>query len=279
MKKLFLIISIVIIAGSVFVGCEKESSNQETKNLQDLNFDMIDDYSDDISNFHYYFMDKYIRNLNHTNNAPLNSLLKDELSKFDFKNIHITNETYYYIDNYTNDNINKLINELVSKNFSFNTLMIDYNLANIDTTLLSLILKEIDANFMNILTQSTSEYDFMNTYKKFVTNKLSTLREPQKKFEYICAKFFADIYLSSFDYVTEYYFSTDSKGKKWENFKGMVKEAWNNVKPIVYADAAGAVIGAIEGAAAGPEGIVAVGMVEACKGSAYASAAVIASNH
>lgn len=86
------------------------------------------------------------------------------------------------------------------------------------------------------------------------------------KDEYFYAKLFSEVYLSSINYLSSYLYGQD-KGPRWEKFKGMLKEAWEITRPIVAADAGGAVVGAMVGVTSGP-GIVVSGMASACGTSA-----------
>lgn len=92
------------------------------------------------------------------------------------------------------------------------------------------------------------------------------MKNVEMKDEYFYAKLFSEVYLSSINYLSSYLYGQD-KGPRWEKFKGMLKEAWEITRPIVAADAGGAVVGAMVGVTSGP-GIVVSGMDSACGTSA-----------
>lgn len=133
-------------------------------------------------------------------------------------------------------------------------------LTTLNTVLITTKYSNIDVKVPEIIEKSENFEEFRSDYLNFIEQELSDI---QTKDEYMYVRFFADVYLSSIEYVTEFLFKDNSKGKFWDT----VKAAWNIAKPIVAADASGAVAGAMAELVTGP-GVVATGMGGACGCSA-----------
>lgn len=98
-------------------------------------------------------------------------------------------------------------------------------------------------------------------YKRYVNGLLSDINN---SYEYMCIKFYTDMYLSSFTTWCNILNGDRSKvslKKKdswlsgaWKKVKAKAKETWKELKPVVSADAEGAVAGAMVGACAGGVG-------------------------
>jgi hypothetical protein len=93
--------------------------------------------------------------------------------------------------------------------------------------------------------------DFQNTFYEDVENLVAS----DEINDYFAIKVFTDVYFSSFETWVQNLEERRSPQKEaswWDNFKTKAKEVWAEVKPIVKADAEGAVTGAMVAAVAGP---------------------------
>jgi hypothetical protein len=199
------------------------------------------------------------------------NFLKKEMRNYDFKYVQLDKDNLDFSEFLSLENIKTMIS--ASEN-GYDLSMLHLSLPNaqasdlkaylatLNTKVIQTKCNNIDIKVPEIIQEAENFEEFKLNYLKFIEKELADV---QTNDEYMYIRFFADVYLSSCEYVTEFLFNSNSKGKFWE----MVKEAWEIAKPICAADAGGAVMGAMAGVAGGPGGIVGCGMVGACGNSAY----------
>ena len=136
----------------------------------------------------------------------------------------------------------------------------------LETIQISDLCVSINNEIKNLIEASETFENFEMSYNNFIQERLLFFRENSLIEEYYYAKLYSDVYLSSIDYIS-YYLCGESKGPRWDKFKSKLNEVWEEVKPIVAADAGGAVAGAITGAAAGAAVGAAAGGVGAGPGA------------
>jgi len=202
-------------------------------------------------------------------NGILNSIHEYTLD-YSFNEIVLPESSSEMVSSTITFDFYKKVNYFSTNSYSFNSLSnssyLPATLQSIDLTRLSDFFSSIDKNVCNIIEESQSFEDFTVLYANFVQVTLHQLKADGLKEDYFYAKLFSDVYVSSLDYIANY-LCDQSKGPRWDRFKGMLKEAWEIARPIVAADAGGAVVGAMAGSVSGP-GLVATGMAGACGASA-----------
>ncbi|MDR2836388.1 MAG: hypothetical protein LBV69_09425 [Bacteroidales bacterium] len=123
-----------------------------------------------------------------------------------------------------------------------------------DYLLISSKCKIIDKKAYDLFLVSNSLEEYKEKYFVFVKEELSTVTTIN---EYMSLRFFADVYMSSFESWGEYLYSNGSKALSWwEKTKQFAKDAWAELKPTVMADVGGAAGGALVGAAVGGIGAI-----------------------
>jgi hypothetical protein len=281
MKKtnIITLISVAVIALTVFVvfsSCNKEKENTDNKNQKSLQIEDINEISSEIAKFHTFAMKKFLTEIYSENDIlddnsveKMVIFFKNEMINYDFKYIKLNKDNMDFSEILSLENIETMIS-FSENSYDFSTLNLNLSnansselaiyLATLNTALIKTKCSNIDVNVPNLIINSENFEEFRLNYLDFVENELSDI---QTNDEYMYIRFFADVYLSSIEYVPEFLFKDNSKGKFWD----MLKEAWEIAKPIVAADASGAVAGAMVGAVTGP-GIVATGMAGACGSSA-----------
>lgn len=254
---------LVIFASS----CERESNNKIEKSNNDqksLNFtsDEIDSLSIMVANFHTYIIDKYLNEI-YSNRDTLNQEYYDMINRFiqeEMKNKVIIDSIDENIFDYYR--IRQIIS-ITNNGYDFSVL--DINNIEINYILISTKCKKIEDNTLILLQQSITFEDFRINYYAFINQELNQMLKNTT--EYMCIRLFAETYLSSFECWAKYLYN-DSKAGWWDNTKKYLKSAWENeLKPMVKADAGGAVGGALVGAAVGGVGAGPGAITGACGAS------------
>ena len=226
--------------------------------------------------FHTFFMKKFLAEceydvLDITTCKELIISIEREMLEYDFTHIVLSPDNIQFVDMLHLENIHTMIAFSESGNYNFSGLhlhipgqspsLLENYIATLNTRLIQEKFIRIENAFSRILYDTESFESLREMYSASVKEILSHVKTTD---EYMYIRIFADMYLSSFEYITEYLLSKNpSKGKLWDT----IKEAWNIAKPIVGADVGGAVTGAMAGTVSGP-GIVATGMAGACGASA-----------
>ncbi len=270
----------------MFSGCEKESVTNSTKSsVLPYSLNDIDVTTQEMADFHYYTMSLFLKelypNLNTLDETSLNiikSFIEKEMGNYAFKNLSPTESQIEQSLNLISLDFFSQINSIIKNNYTINVSHFQNNeleeyLSTLNFTILTAKFNLIDNIVLSLIDSSDSYEDFYQMYNNYVSGILQDIRDKNTHDEYFYSKLFADTYVSSIHYLSDYY-EVGEKGPRWDRFKGMVKEAWQQVKPIVESDAFGAVIGAMEGSLAGPPGIVTVGMTGACMASGCAAISV-----
>ena len=188
----------------------------------------------------------------------------------DFKYIKFNNDNIHFSDFLTLKNIESMLSHSTT-GYDFSKLTLELSnaksselddyLATLNTVLIETKCNSIDNKVSEIIEISESFEQFKQIYLNFVEKELANV---QSQDEYTYIRIFADIYLSTIEYMAEYLSNVNpTKGKFWD----ALKEGWNAAKPVVGADVGGAVSGALVGLITGP-GVVATGMSGACGASA-----------
>lgn len=108
---------------------------------------------------------------------------------------------------------------------------------------------------------SETPEEFEKEYNDYVSDVLSNVTDMNN---YMCIRFYTDMYMSSFVTWITYLYGENEKSTTvalaWKYVKSMLnehgKEIWKEVKPIVAVDAGGAVGGAMLGSCVGGVGAV-----------------------
>lgn len=129
------------------------------------------------------------------------------------------------------------------------------------------------AHLENLFYTSSTSEKMEVAYERYVKQRLGNMKTQQ---DYLCLRFYTDMYLSSFITWCNILYGQDGSAAKesnwwsstWKEVKQTAKEVWNEVKPIVNSDAKGAVKGAIKGLVGGVSGVGTGALKGACTSSA-----------
>ncbi len=105
----------------------------------------------------------------------------------------------------------------------------------------------IVGNTQSLIINANTYEEFLESYNQMVAG---VIFPEEDIYNYICVRFFADIFMSScitwasLGYETMSYDAKSRKTWSWANVKANAARAWNDIKPIASADAEGAVEGA-----------------------------------
>jgi hypothetical protein len=283
MKKYYVtLVALAIMAASIggimMCSCHKDPVKSAISELKSLKIEDIDKISSEMADFHTFTMRKFLTEiysekdiLDDNSVEKIVNFIKQEMRDYDFKYIQLNEDNLNFSEFLNLKNIKTMIS-LSENGYDLSGLLnldlpsaqsseLKTYLASLNTVAIQTKLNNIELNVPEIIGKSEDFEEFKSSYLKFVENELVDV---QTHDEYMYIRIFADTYLSSFEYVTEFLFQGNSKGKFWDT----VKEAWNQAKPIVAADASGAVMGAMLGVIGTGPGIVVGGMGGACAGSA-----------
>ena len=124
----------------------------------------------------------------------------------------------------------------------------------------------------NLFYTSSTPEQMEAAYEKYVEQRLGNMKTQQ---DYLCLRFYTDMYLSSFTTWCNILYGQNDGTKKsnwwksaWDKAKQTAKDVWKEVKPIVKADAKGATTGAMVGLAGGAAGVGGGAVSGACIESA-----------
>lgn len=125
----------------------------------------------------------------------------------------------------------------------------------------------------NLFYTSSTPEEMEASYERYVKQRLGNMKTQQ---DYLCLRFYTDVYLSSFTTWCNILYGQDGNAAKesnwwsstWKEIKQTAKEVWNDVKPVVKSDAKGAVKGAIKGVLGGVAGVGTGALKGACTSSA-----------
>ena len=128
------------------------------------------------------------------------------------------------------------------------------------------------AHLENLFYTSSTPEEMEAAYENYVEKRLGNMKTQQ---DYLCLRFYTDMYLSSFTTWCNILYGQNDGTKKsnwwksaWDKAKQTAKDVWKEVKPIVKADAKGAVTGAMVGLAGGAAGVGGGAVTGACVDSA-----------
>lgn len=101
------------------------------------------------------------------------------------------------------------------------------------------------AHLENLFYTSSTPEEMEAAYENYVEKRLGNMKTQQ---DYLCLRFYTDMYLSSFTTWCNILYGQNDGTKKsnwwksaWDKAKQTAKDVWKEVKPIVKADAKGAV--------------------------------------
>ena len=288
-KIVAFIAAIIILAGTIiFVGCKKEdlvkqNNTEKVEKGRKCNAYSIDDIIDDI-NVEYVYLDRntinniskevakchdyMIRMLLNSSDVDYWRLNDDfiewvydmeieEMSNYPFENGEYFQQTNNKINIST---LQQIVYDIISMdNFSSEILSSYISTIYLNTENTDSWIEEISNTFEECLSNSITYEEFVGTYSMNVDNITNTI---ENDIEYMCVRFYADMQIGSFQTWCDYLYGevsidmdTPKNTKSWWNkIKATAQEVWQDVKPVVIADAGGAVTGAMVGAAVGGVG-------------------------
>jgi hypothetical protein len=274
MRKLFLAIAVIAIiavsASIIFYACQKEKvNNNELKAvLPATEKENIDRLSSEIVQFHDYVIRKFIAEMykpddvfNEGYYLQLCDFLKYCIDEYSFS---IMEREELKNTSFTYDEIQNMIT--TSKN-DFDFSMFTCEGSDQDFDIIQLKCQRIDSIFPILLEISNTFEMFEVNYASFVNEELASI---DKIANYAPIRFFADMYIGSFKTWNESLYTDSHKRQKswWTDVKATASAVWSEIKPIVAADAGGALTGAMIGACYGAPGAVVGAVPGAASGAA-----------
>ena len=283
--KLFaVLLTVVLVAGAgIFYACEK------TKDSVKMDFSEIDKISAEIGEFHTYAMTKFIDEVSSSKDIvivdqnyinKLTLFFEKEMLNYDFKHLKLDDYPSNFSDIYDYSTYQKICST-IKKGYDFSVFSSIENTSNTKATVMlatssrivtpNYILiekkcKNIENKMESLVTINNTFKEVQTAYLKFITEELKDVTNIN---DYTYLRYYADVYISSFEYWVDYYSKNGAKG--W------LRDTWNKVKEGVAVDAGGAVAGGIYGAYTGAAAGSVVGGVGAAPGvvAGMASGAVV----
>lgn len=226
----------------------------------------IDAVSREIADYHYYALVEYMNDhycvgdsFDNTYLQKVNNFAVDAFYKYDFS--HVSKS---YSKSIAKSTIQKTIDfdflstvSLMSRDDMDFTLLSRYD-QHANAALVDEKCKLIISVFEKIFYTSKTLEEFEYNYYLTVDQELAEMRSGMK--DYMSVRFFADMCMSSFKGWCTYFYEDKGFGELsfkaanvswWDKVKQRAAAVWTEIKPLVKADAAGAVVGGLVGAAAG----------------------------
>lgn len=277
MRKKMILALTVVFTSAILMGCGKEKVKTAAQPLSVYSFDEIDLITQEMSYFHAdymtYFLNSIYPNIETIDSASYDIVRESICGKmldYPFKQCSICDSLCYLAISKIPLSLYHNITEFSQSSYDFSLLTDVESLKDmiltLETDALTDFFVSVDSVVPSIINSSKSFNDFKGAYCEYVKQTLFAMKNNRMKEEYFYAKLFSETYLSSIYYISSYLYG-GNKGPGWDRFKGMLREAWEIARPVVAADAGGAVVGAMAGTVTGP-GIVATGMAGACSSSA-----------
>ncbi len=280
MKKNILLL--VVFATFSFISCNEDQNNFTQNKFQSAqiehSYEQINLLSEEVSEFHNNVINYFLRELykptdvmNEEYLLNLRQMILDQAGNYDFKYMN------------KNDFNDELIEDDEFLLCCFNAMQYDtLNLSSLshynEDCLFDFSLIEKKSNrcaleLESLFYDSESPEEFESKYNAYIEEALGQVTD---KYNYMCIRFYADMYMSSFITWSNYLFGESNQAKKpngwlnktWDKAKAKAKKFWKDVKPIVAADAGGAVTGAMIGSVGGLPGAGAGAVKVGCATSA-----------
>lgn len=275
-KKCLIVVSLLAL-----FSCEKESEQNSfvsTKSSEYFSSTKdIDAMSEEIADFHDYFIHLFwdsIYKEGMTCDADLILAIRDIV------NDKAKTYPFVYIDKseFEKDEDDKSFVNLCFDAMKGDTLDLSYveNLygdkVDVNFALVEREANQAAAHLENLFYTSSTPEEMEAAYENYVEKRLGNMKTQQ---DYLCLRFYTDMYLSSFTTWCNILYGQNDGTKKsnwrksaWDKAKQTAKDVWKEVKPIVKADAKGAVTGAMVGLAGGAAGVGGGAVTGACVDSA-----------
>lgn len=266
MRKIKFILLFVALATFMFTSCKEDkdvfvqdqSEIQNSKKNYDYTYEEIDQISQEITTFHNDVINHFLSEMYKPNDVldeayilNLKKMILEQANNYEFK--YLNKE--YFNDNLIKDNDFLFI---CGNDNGFNFSELDkYNEKGLyDVKMIESLSNECALKLQSLLYDSETTEEFEMQYNTYVSEVLSKVTD---KNNYMCIRFYADMYMSSFITWSNYLYGGNEKGAKGSRLVGMAwkylknnlkehgKEIWNQVGDVVAADAGGAVLGAMGG--------------------------------
>lgn len=274
MKKIKFILLFVALATFMFTSCKEEkdvfvqdqSGIQSNKKNYDYTYEEIDLMSQEIASFHNdainYFLSEMYKPNDVLDKAYMLNLKKEMLEQANNYEFKYLNKEYIK-DDLINDEDFLYICMGNENGFNFSKLD-KYNEQGLyDIKMIESLSNECVLKLQSLLYDSETPEEFEMQYNTYVSEVLSKVTD---KNNYMCIRFYADMYMSSFITWSNYLYGGNEEvtkgsrllGSAWtylkKGLKEHGKEIWNEVGDVVAIDAGGAVTGAMAGSAIGGVG-------------------------
>mgnify|MGYP004552061997 FL=1 len=275
-KKCLIVVSLLAL-----FSCEKESEQNSfefTKSSVGFSStDDIDAMSEEIADFHDYFIHLFwdsIYKEGMTCDADfilaMRDIVNDKAKSYPFVFIDKNGfGKYYDDDSFVDLCFDAMKGDTLDLSYVENLYgdKVDVNFALVEREA-----NQAAAHLENLFYTSSTPEEMEAAYENYVEKRLGNMKTQQ---DYLCLRFYTDMYLSSFTTWCNILYGQNDGTKKsnwwksaWDKAKQTAKDVWKEVKPIVKADAKGAVTGAMVGLAGGAAGVGGGAVTGACVDSA-----------
>ncbi|MDR1113271.1 MAG: hypothetical protein LBL18_05905 [Bacteroidales bacterium] len=252
-KKFFLALSVAVVAsGAIFFACSKEEkANEDKGNSKSAVVDskqQINNLSKEVAEIHDYVIQAYLADLYKSTDIfdekymnTVNPFIKASIQNYPFKYAKIEDFNDYTLQFFTYQDIRNIL----SNGYNYSKYIKFESKAD-----LSVIEKKcsiIEKKFQELFYVSSTLQEFETEYYAFVEKEIGSINNLDT---YASIRFFADMYMSSFKTWCTYIYSGNEKSSGWwDKVKKTAASVWNEIRPVVVADAAGAAVGALAGCA------------------------------
>lgn len=232
-----------------------------SKTMSQSSVEEVDAVSTEICSLHDYLITSYMKNEYEEGDVvsdayllTIKKFILDKVASYDLKYM---NKDEFSNDAISDDDFLYICSQLLNSD-TLNLLGFEkYNQEKIfDFSLIENVSNLCASQMESLFYLSQTPKEFEELYYAYVEEELSKVQDIN---DYMCIRFYSDMYLSSFITWCNYFYGYN-KGKEgfgkwasgvWKRVKSAAKETWKEVKPIVTADAGGAVSGAVLGSAVG----------------------------
>lgn len=254
---------LIVVSLFALFSCEKESEQNSfefTKSSVGFSStDDIDAMSEEITDFHDYFIHFFWDNIYKEGMTCDADFI---LAMQDIVNDKAKVYPFVYIDKsgFEKDDDDDSFVNLCFDAMKGDTLNLSYvEMLYGDKVDVNFALVEREANqaaihLENLFYTSSTPEQMEAAYEKYVEQRLGNMKTQQ---DYLCLRFYTDMYLSSFTTWCNILYGQNDGTKKsnwwksaWDKAKKTAKNVWKEVKPVVKADATGAAAGALVGLSA-----------------------------
>lgn len=230
--------------GIFFYACQKDDNLKEntspSSSEKQISFAEIDAISSEVADFHGYAIKAFLNDMYKTTDVldeEYTRKLNDFVCAFaqQYKWKHLNSKLFYQAN-------------IPLSHAELKQIIDDSNHDKMPKTssTVSIKCRYIESKAKELFETSVSLQRFKIDFAQFVETELSDVTDTCEYFE---IRIFADVFVNSLETWGEYMYGDIAKNacesSWWNKIKSTASDVWNNIKPVVAADANGAVVGAM----------------------------------